>query len=235
MSEAVAYLQSNPDVDVVYGDCGLIDGAGNRTGTSYLREWELAYAVETCDHCIPQPGAFMRRSAVERAGWLDIALTPVLDRDLWFRIGLVGAIRHVPLLLAHERTTPGYNSQRGHVTAAGCVSVIEKFFELTGVPEPIRERRRRAISNAHLRGMRYAAIYGGHWDVVLRFVGRAVWIDPGNVVSALRQLKACLAAGGRLPVPLRLVFGATRVLALPYRAVRRAWPRRPAHPSVLPS
>ena len=49
VSQAVAYLQENPEVDVVYGNCGSIDVDGNLVGMSYLHEWGLEYAVEYCE------------------------------------------------------------------------------------------------------------------------------------------------------------------------------------------
>jgi glycosyltransferase involved in cell wall biosynthesis len=235
VAEAVAYLQANPDVDVVYGDCGMIDAEGRPAGMSYLREWDLAYAVEACDHCIPQPAAFMRRSIVERAGWLDVSFVSKKDHELWLRIGLLGSIRHHPVLLAHERACPGYMADRGDVTAAACVALTVKFFTLSEVPASLRLRRRRAISNAHLRGMRYAAVDGGHWGAVLRYLGRAVRGDPSNAPNGLRQLKACLAIDKPKPLPLRLASAGMKILALPYRIMRRIWPHRTARPSVLPS
>jgi hypothetical protein len=66
---------------------------------SYLHEWDLEYAVEHCDHCIPQPAAFIRRRILEKVGWLDTAYISKKDHELWLRIGLAGVIRHIPVLL----------------------------------------------------------------------------------------------------------------------------------------
>ena len=117
VSQAVAYLQENPEVDVVYGDCGAIDAEGNLTGMSYLHEWDLEYAVEHCDHCIPQPAAFIQRQILDRAGWLDVDFISKKDHEFWLRVGLVGNIRHVPVLLAHARDCPRYMDERGDITA----------------------------------------------------------------------------------------------------------------------
>jgi len=127
VSKAVEYLQAHPEVDVVYGDCGAIDAEGNLVSMSYLHEWDLGYAVEFCDHCIPQPAAFIRREILEKVGWLDVKFVSKKDHELWLRIGLAGNIRHIPIVLANARACPGYMAQQGDITAAACVALTKKF------------------------------------------------------------------------------------------------------------
>ena len=186
VSQAVGYLQRHPEVDVVYGTCDRLDAAGRVLGPTYLREWNLRYAVEQCDHCIPQPAAFLRRRVVESVGWLDPSFISKKDHELWLRIGLVGTIRHVPLLWAYERTSLGYLAHRGDVTAAACVALTKKFFELPGVPTALRRRRRIALGGAYLRGARYAIRDGGHYRVAIRCVMRALWLSPWRMGQVVR-------------------------------------------------
>lgn len=188
VSQAVAYLQDQPDVDVVYGDCTRIDADGHVVGMSYSREWNFAYALEHCDHCIPQPAAFLRRRIVERVGWLDPQFISKKDHELWLRIGLVGTIRHFPLVLAHERACPGHWSRRGDITAAACVALTKKIFAQPDFPADLRQRHRRAIGNAYLRGARYAYRDGGHYGLALAYVARSVWLHPGNAGAVLRYV-----------------------------------------------
>src|SRR5256714_7335185 len=122
VSRSVDYLRAHPDVDVVYGDCGQIDMEGNRVGMAYLKEWDLEYAVENCDHCIPQPASFIRRSILERVGWLDTSFYQKKDHELWLRIGTVGTIAYLPALLAHARNQEGL-SLDGRTAAPACVQV----------------------------------------------------------------------------------------------------------------
>jgi len=210
VSQAVAYLQAHPEVDVVYGDCGSIDTNGNMVGMSYLREWNLEYAVEHCDHCIPQPAAFIRLRILEKVGWLDTSFYQKKDHELWLRVGLVGNIRHMPVLLAHARNQPGLSFD-GRTAAPACVQVTRKFFSLPGVPASLLRKRRRALSNAYLWGMDYAWAGGRHWRLIWAFALRAAVADPSNAVRALRRLAGCARASGVLRPfrPLwRLVRGA---------------------------
>jgi glycosyltransferase involved in cell wall biosynthesis len=187
VGHAVSYLQAHPDVDVVYGQCGSIDPDGNLRGMSYLHEWDPVYAVEYCDHCIPQPAAFIRRRILEKVGWLDTNFI-IMDRDLWYRIGLVGTIRHVPLLLAYARDHPSFWHSKSQVVAANCVQIIRKFFRTPDLPARFHRIKRRAISNSYLRGMEYAWI-GRHWKTMIAYALRAALVDPTNARTAASRLK----------------------------------------------
>lgn len=206
---AVDYLAAHPDTDVVYGDCGAIDADGELAGMSYLHPWDLEYAVEFCDHCIPQPAAFMRRSVLEKVGWLDTSFVSKKDHELWLRIALAGSIEYLPVLLAHARITPGYMALRGDVTAAACVALTRKFFTLPDVPAGLRSKRKLALSNAYLRGMEYAWQDGRHWRVVLAYGARAALLELSNAQSVLRRVAAYAGVRGHLSP-----FRACRRLAL---------------------
>jgi glycosyltransferase involved in cell wall biosynthesis len=183
---AVVYLQDNPDVDVVFGDCGSIDASGKQVGMSYLHEWDLDYAVEFNDHCIPQPASFLRRKILDRVGFLDERFY-AMDKELWLRIGLQGKITHIPRLLAHARNTPGkiHNGQR---MAQDCVEIIQHFYSLPNISEQLRSRKKRAISNSYLRGISYALECGPHWCTILRFAYMAIVADPTNIRQLLYRL-----------------------------------------------
>jgi len=216
VSKAVSYLEAHPEVDVVYGDCGSIDAEGNFICMSYLREWDLEYAVMQCDHCIPQPASFVRRRILEKVGWLDVNFIAKKDHELWLRIGLVGEIRHIPVLLAHARACPGAWARRGDITGAACVALTRKFFTLPNVPQRLRRRKRRALSNAYLRGMDYAWRDGRHRRVVWAYAARAIVTDPSNSLAALRQLARCgsaASAAKRLRLLWRLARSGMQRLA----------------------
>ncbi len=187
VSHAVDYLQSHPEVDVVYGNCGRTDLNGNMVGMSYLHEWDLEYAVVNCDHCIPQPASFIRRRVLDKAGWLDTSFHQKMDHEFWLRAGLQGEIRHIPLLLAYARSLPDDTSHQWR-TALTCVKLTDKFFSLPGLPRELRERRRRAKSNAYLRGIDYAWSGGRYWPVIFTFAFHAVLVDPANIFRAIRRL-----------------------------------------------
>lgn len=186
VGRVVRYLQTYTDVDVVYGDCGLIDASGHHVGRAYLHRWDLRHAVEFADHCIPQPAAFIRREALDRVGMLDETIF-TKDRELWLRISLSGKIAYYPCLLAYARNTPGISDDGKHVAPA-IVEVTRKFYDLPNVPYPIRAIKSRAISNAYLRGADYARQGGRLWGLYWAYVLRAMMTDPTNYRQAARRL-----------------------------------------------
>lgn len=208
---AVDYLQSNPTVGVVYGDCGVIDVKGNHVGPCYLQEWDLEYAVLNCDHCIPQPAAFMRRSMVKQVGWLNEDFYQKKDHELWLRIALVAEIRHVPKLLAHERNVPGLSFD-ARTAAPACAQVTREFFAQPGVPDSLLGQRRRAMSNSYLMGAEYALSGGPRWGIILAYTIYAGVVDPtnvGRVVGRLRRFARILTAELRLRLTRAREVGAT--------------------------
>src|SRR5450432_2410784 len=132
VSAAMSHLEAHPETDVVFGECEAVDLEGRFLAMSYGRDWDLEHAVVHCDYCIPQPTSFMRRSILERVGWLDEAFVSKKDHELWLRIGLAGRIERLPIVLARERIGPGYLAARGDITARACVQLTRKFFTLPG-------------------------------------------------------------------------------------------------------
>ena len=154
---------------------------------SYSHDWDLLYAVENCDHCIPQPAAFIRRSILERVGWLDESQYQKKDHELWLRIGLNGKIDSTPHLLAHARDHEGNLGYQGDTTAESCIQLTRKFFARPDLPPEFRGRYRRAMSNAYITGMVYAWEGGHHFGKTMSFLAHAVAVDPPNSLYALRR------------------------------------------------
>lgn len=208
VSTAVGYLREHPDVGVVYGDNDQVDAEGRWMRRFNVRDWDLEYAVMNCFYTITQPAAFMRRTILEKVGWLDTAFVSKKDHELWLRIGLAGKLAHIPNVLAVERMMPGYLADRGDVTAAACVELTRKFFTLPQVPEALRLRQRRAMSNACLVAAQYAWADGRLWGSILKYSGKAVLHDPSNVRAAWRQTKQFMIedAGTRPGIKALLVL-----------------------------
>jgi glycosyltransferase involved in cell wall biosynthesis len=187
VTQAVAFFKANPDVDVVYGKCETINSKGDIVGMNYLREWELRYAVEYCDHCIPQPAAFIRRDVLEKVGWLELDFNYKKDHELWLRIGLVGKFKYFPVVLAQARNIKGI-SYLGDKSAATCVKITEKFFTLPNIPVDLIPRKRRAMSNSYLRGISYLYVGGHHWAMMVKYFINAVKYDPSNTLHILKYV-----------------------------------------------
>lgn len=87
------YFRRNEDTDVFFGDMNVIDEQGKNLGRWLevgFSKRRFVYGVAG----IPQPAAFFRKMAFERAGRLRNEFFCALDSDLWLRMCLDGARFH---------------------------------------------------------------------------------------------------------------------------------------------
>jgi len=80
------YFATLPHVDLLYGDCEMIDGSGRLFDRFNVRSGDVVQLLE--ENFIAQPSAFCTREAWEKVGGLDENLHYVMDYDLWLRIFL---------------------------------------------------------------------------------------------------------------------------------------------------
>jgi glycosyltransferase involved in cell wall biosynthesis len=218
-NQAVRYLQEHPEVDVVYGDCGEIDETGRHVGMSYLHEWDLYYAIEFSDHCIPQPAAFIRKRILEKTGFLDTRFI-AMDRDLWYRIGLVGTIRHIPILLACARNNPSFWHSKSYIVAQNCVDIMKKFFRNPALPEGFAKIKKRAISNAYIKGIDYAWI-GRHWFTIFCFTFKGIFADWSNRSKVVNQLEKFIKITAKDDMRFRFILKLLGLALAVWKRTRR--------------
>lgn len=187
VSKAVAYFQNHQEVDVIYGDCGVIDEKG-KTQPYILRprKWDLAHSVKYCDHIIYQPSSFMRRRILEKVNWLDPSFKYGKDRDLWLRIGLLGEIEYVPIHFGNANSCQGI-SQHGLSMSESCIKLTEKFFSNPSLPLLYKflSFQRRSLSNAYLVGSLYAWDGGRCVKRMLSYLFTSLLTDPLNLPYVL--------------------------------------------------
>ena len=88
VSRVVAFFETHPEIDVVYGMADHID-QNDKAFEAYPSEpWNFERLKDTCFIC--QPAAFFRRPVVEKYGLLDDALHYCMDYEFWLRLGKAG-------------------------------------------------------------------------------------------------------------------------------------------------
>jgi len=102
VSQAVDYLQSQPETGMVYGDANLIDECGNVIGKFPARQTSYRRLRRGYVH-IPQQASFFRGELWRQVGPLDPSFYFAMDYDLWVRLSRIAPLIHVPELWANFR------------------------------------------------------------------------------------------------------------------------------------
>ncbi|MDK2979892.1 MAG: hypothetical protein PWQ55_239 [Chloroflexota bacterium] len=94
VAEAMAFLNENPEVGLVYGDANYIDGQGRVIGRFPAAQTDLARLRTGYVH-IPQQASFFRKSLWDRVGPLDDSFFFAMDYDLWTRLAAVSELHYL--------------------------------------------------------------------------------------------------------------------------------------------
>jgi glycosyltransferase involved in cell wall biosynthesis len=102
ISEAVAFLQANPEAGMVYGDTNLVDDRGSIIGRFPARQTDYRRLRQGYVH-IPQQASFFRASLWRQVGPLDPSFYFAMDYDLWVRIARRAPLYYLPRPWANFR------------------------------------------------------------------------------------------------------------------------------------
>lgn len=157
VSAIVEIFRRHPEIDVVTGDCQVIDAEGNVLHCLPSGNFDIHALL--AGNSLPQQGVFCRRSAVEAAGWLDSELHYVFDWALWLKLWLNGArFYHLPRTVANFRVWGQAKTASDTVGASlsgGVRFARERLYvlhELLNAPEVIRIAGRRDLFKTALLG-----------------------------------------------------------------------------------
>ncbi len=109
VSEAVEFLQSHPDVGMVYGDANLIDEQSRVIGKFPARQTDNRRLMRGYVH-IPQQTAFFRAELWRVVGPLDPTFYFAMDYDLWVRLSQQAPLQYYPRVWANFRLHGGAKS-----------------------------------------------------------------------------------------------------------------------------
>jgi glycosyltransferase involved in cell wall biosynthesis len=184
---AVAALEQNPDVVLVYADMLAVNEHGQTFNN--LRYRQLTLKDLFCFQIIGQPAVFLRRAAFENSGGLDPSFHFLLDHHLWIRIAAQERILHVPQTWAAARYHAAAKN-RAQTAAFGreafCIldwaKTRPEFSKLVGA---------RARAAAHRVDARYL-LDGGQPAASLAAWTRALIIHPPTALARLNLLGSAL-------------------------------------------
>ncbi|HKF94360.1 MAG TPA: glycosyltransferase, partial [Gammaproteobacteria bacterium] len=102
VTAAVKYLQGQPVIGMVYGDCNYINESGIVTGKFNAAQTSYRLLRQGYTH-IPQQTMFFRADLWKQIGPLDPSFYFAMDYDLWTRIGARAPIQYIPQTWANFR------------------------------------------------------------------------------------------------------------------------------------
>lgn len=194
---------ADPRIRIVYGDCRVVDAAGEEIRTE--RPEGCGLRTLLLGRSLPQPSVFLRRSLVEELGGLDPSLHHALDWAFFLRAFLrcpPEERRYLPRPLAASRVYEGTKTRTG--------------LEAKGAERRRVLRELRASGELDgISGSLYRRAVGGTWWI------QAVdeWL-AGRTLAAGRSVLRALARD-----PLRALRKAT---SLPWLVTERLRRRRQA-------
>ncbi len=101
----IRFFNDHPNVDMVYGDCGVID----QDGLTMMTNHEIAFHKASylfLAQFISYPTVFFRRQIFLRIGKFDTSLDHAMDYDYWLKIANSGTIAHINRTFARFRWHP---------------------------------------------------------------------------------------------------------------------------------
>ncbi|NOT61390.1 MAG: glycosyltransferase [Acidobacteria bacterium] len=149
--EAVSAFHQQPETAMVYGECDYIDQTGRIIGQYATRPFDYYDLLKSVANYLPQPSVFIRRAALESAGWLDESLHYLMDYDLYLRIGNRGSVAFIARPLAALRLHDDAKSlDRLAAFGEEMVRIIERALSSNSLPPELRSCRPEIMCNAYI-------------------------------------------------------------------------------------
>ncbi len=198
---SVQSLFSSEDTDLVYGNNIIINQHSRELYRLAGRTYDHKSLIIKAENPIQQPGFLMRRSLLQRVGFLDESLLFAMDFDYWVRASLHGLrIKHIPEPLAMFREHPAAKTSTAHVThICDRYRIFKKTFCDDGTP-PDRKQQRKCAA-AHVESNAAYIAYKAsdyrraiqHAQQHLKLAGLQPSLLTLGVlgVSSLRSLRVC--------------------------------------------
>lgn len=191
VTRAVAALQANPALGLVYGDALTVDSQGKPLHALAFGEWGLEELIRFRIIC--QPAVFMRRSVLDQAGFLDPAYHMMLDHHLWIRMAQRAPVQYIGepgrfMPLAAARHHPqAKNASQPEKFAQETLRVLEWMQTQPGLQALIARSRGQVFGGAYRLVGRYL-LDGGAYAQALRAYSRALVTWPGYALKHWRRM-----------------------------------------------
>jgi glycosyltransferase involved in cell wall biosynthesis len=186
IAAGVRALQDHSDCGMVYGDVVSINGAGEVINVMTYGNWGLDELLQF--NIIGQPSVFMRRAALERAGYLDASYHFLLDHELWLRVAQCAPVWYVPQRWSAARYHAGAkNVNAGPNYGRDAFRIVQWMAAHPVLGERYRRLRRRIWAGAYRIDARYL-LDAGLNGPALRSYLHSLWSYPPVALPETRRM-----------------------------------------------
>ncbi|MFC2063884.1 glycosyltransferase family 2 protein [Chloroflexota bacterium] len=186
IKQAVSIFTQFPETGLIYGDVLAIDARG--TTTNRLTYSDMSLSDLAAFQMIGQPSVFMRRSVLEKAGYLDVSFHFLLDHHLWLRMAQLAKIRHIPEFLSAARFhADSKNVSRAAEFGQEAFRILDWMETQPILADILQKDHNRIKAGAH----RLSAFYlldGGDPFGSLREYTRCFKLNPGSIFRDWKHL-----------------------------------------------
>jgi len=190
VSTAIQVFQSHPEAGLVYGDAQAIDAGGRPFNLMRARQYTLADLMAF--NIICQPAAFMRRSVLEDAGYLNPAYQLLMDNLLWMCMARKAPIVYTPQTWAAARYhDQAKNRTRGPAYGQEARRLIADLQSRPQFSELIQADEKRILAGVERFDAFYLADADRPWEA-LRAYGRAFRLLPQSILGDWKHVMFAL-------------------------------------------
>lgn len=192
LERVAGIFQSDPTIDIVYGDAYHINENDQVIEKYYTEPWNFERLLEVCFIC--QPATFIHRRVFEKIGYLNESLHYCMDYDYWIRAGKAGLkFYYFPEILAGSRLYAETKTLGSRIKVHYEINDMLRT-HLERVPDRWLFNYAHAIVDTHLSR-----------DKRLRF---ALWVSLVSIKAALHWNKSITS--NMISYIFRWLIGATR-------------------------
>lgn len=184
IEKVVEAFEKNPDWGMLYGDGARI----NEQGELIDYQKAIPYDIERELYCnsIIQPTVFIRRSIVEKVGWLDESSLVAIDYDYWMRIASleipIGVLDGVYLANSRMHALTKTSMQTMQLLCQDAETIINRTLETAKFLSSTAKIRKRAFAFLYLRKTEILIDSGEIWEARKWFI-KAIETDPLVIIK----------------------------------------------------
>lgn len=154
IQSVVEVFAVHPDAAMVFGDVLAIDQSGKSINLMRFDDWGLEDLMQF--KIISQPGVYIRRSALEKAGFLDQSYHYMLDTHLWLKVAQHGAMiysRQTWAAARYHETAKNISQPVGFGKEA--YRIVDWMKKQPSLKEKYQANENKILAGAHLFNAHY--------------------------------------------------------------------------------